>query len=288
MAFVQRRIDLSFRLGKGSFGGGGDNTVKVSGLRCSVDVQKAGDPGFDTANITVWGLKPSLMNELSTLGKPLEFFRDNTVSVEAGDDEVGMGLVYTGTIQAAYQDFEGVPEAALRIQAFTGQIAAVKPVIPTSYQGSVDVATIMSALATQAGFNFENNGVDVRLTNPYLPGAGRAQMQAVARAANIFFTIDGTTVAIWPRDGKRGGLVPDIGPTTGMVGYPRWTQGGIGVRCLYRPGLIFGGELNLQTEIGPASGRWIINKLSHSLEAELPRGKWFTDLEAYRYENTDG
>jgi hypothetical protein len=288
MSLIRRKIDMTFQLGKGNFGADTGDTVTLSGLRCSANIEKAGDPGFDTANLRVWGLKPSLMNQLTTLGKPLEFFRDNVVSVSAGDEETGMGLVFTGTIDSAYQDFEGAPEAALNIRAFVGLIVANRPVPPSSFQGSADAATIMSGLALQAGLAFENNGVSVQLSNPYFPGTARAQMQAVARAANIFFTIDGSTVAIWPKDGRRGGLVPEISPEGGMVGYPRWTQGGIGVRILYRPGLIFGGEVQVRSSIEPASGRWIINRLSHSLESEMPNGQWFTDFEAYRYENVDG
>ncbi len=65
-----------------------------------------------------------------------------------------------------------------------------KPVQPTSQPGSQDVATLMSTVAQKAGLQFENNGVNVKIQNPYLPGTAIQQMHALAEMAGIERIVD--------------------------------------------------------------------------------------------------
>lgn len=289
MSFIRRRIDLTFTLGEGNFGEGtpdgnsGSNTIQFSGLRCSVDIVKAGLPGADKANIRAWGLSKSHMNQLSTLGKTRLEARKNTVSIYAGDDESGLALLFTGNMQDAFQDFKGVPDASLNVFAFAGQMAALKPASSSSFQGSADVATILQGLATQAGYLFENNGVQQQLANPYYPGTVLDQIQAVIRHAGIYGTIDGDTLVIWPKDSSRGGDIAEFGPSSGLVGYPQSSADyGIGFTAVFRPGVVIGRPVKLVTSIVPANGEWVVNGLKYALESELPNGKWFMDIEGYR------
>lgn len=285
MAFLRRKIDVVLQFGQGAFGDDGFDQVDLSGLRVSANISKAGDPGFSTATIRLWGLTSSLMNRATTLGKPLQYFRNNVISLLAGDDETGMSLVFNGTIQTAYQDFNGAPDASLNITAFIGLIDQNRPVPPFSAKGGADAVTILSGLATQMGLNFENNGVTGQLSNPYFPGTARSQVEACCRAINCYWIIDNNALAVWPKGGKRGGLVPRINKASGLVGYPQYTSAGIGLRTLFNPGINYGAEIQLESEIKPADGTWIVNKLAYALEAEMPDGAWFTDLEAYRIEN---
>lgn len=290
MSFVRRRLDVTITLGEGNFGESGQNTVTLTGLRVSTTIVKAGDPGFDTAQVRLWGLTLSQMNAITTLGKPLQFFRNNTITLSAGDAS-GVAVVFTGTIQSAYQDFTGAPDSSINIIAFVGLLDANKPVTPTSFQGPADVGVIMSGLAVQMTppLAFENNGVQVTLNSPYFPGTPRAQVEACAKAANVYWAIDGTVLAIWPKDGHRGGLIPLISPETGLVGYPQWTQNGVLLKTLYNPGIVYGAQIELKSSITPANGKWIVNKITYELESEMPDGgAWFSDLEAYRFENVAG
>jgi hypothetical protein len=287
MSYIRRRIDVTVTLGKGDFGVAGQNTVTLKGLRVSANIQKAGDPGFDTASVRLWGLTASQMNTITTLGKPLQFFRDNTITLEAGDEN-GVAVVFTGTIQSAYQDFSAAPDASINIVAFTGLLDANAPIKPTSFPGAADVAVIMSGLAQQMvpKRSFENSGVRVTLASPYFPGTARAQIEACAKAANIYWHDDGQVLAIWPKDGKRGGLVPVISPESGLVGYPQYTSAGVAVKALYMPGIIYGGEIQLKSSITPANGSYLVNRITYELESEMPDGgAWFMELEGYRPEN---
>lgn len=280
--YIKRKIDVTLMLGKGDFGQSGVNTITASGLRCSANIIKTGGPGYAMAELRVWGLTESVMNAASNLGRAPDYERVNYVTIMAGDDTSGMSREFYGLIQTAYQDFSDSGAASLNISAITSVLDQVKPAPPTSFNGAADVATIVNGLATYMGLNFVNYGVQITLSHPYFWGTAKAQLDDVCHAANILYVIDDQTVCIWPKDGVRGGQIPNISPTSGLVGYPKYTSQGVTLRTLYRPGLIMGGFLNLDTSITRAKGLWRVRTLVHNLESEMPGGAWFSDMDCYR------
>lgn len=147
-------------------------------------------------------------------------------------------------------------------------------------KGQADVATIMKSLADQMGFAFENNGVQVQLSNPYFPGTALAQAKACARAADISMTIDRGTLAIWPKFGFRADPdgPPLISAATGMRGYPRYSSNGIEVATLFNPRIKPGGQIQVQSQLQMACGTWLVSNATHVLESETPNGQWFTGI----------
>lgn len=280
MTFSRRRIDLTFQLGEGEFGGNGFNTAKVSGLRVGANISKAGGVSMTSLQLRAYGLPLSMMNRLSTLGKPLVDGRKNTITVEAGSDDTGMSVVFIGTIFQAWADMQGAPDGVFTVEAHTGLLDALRPLPPTSFDGVADAATILSGLAQQMGYTFENSGVSAQVSHPYLSGTGRDQAYAVAEAAGINLLFDDTTMAIWPKDGSRGGASTLLSKETGLVGYPTWTANGLVMTSLFNPSITFGGTVEVQSIITPACGNWTVFKVDHDLESETPNGKWFTRLEA--------
>lgn len=278
MAYVRRKIDVTFKLGEGNFAGQDGNTVKVSGLRVQASIQKYGLDSMSQANLRIYGLTIDLMNQISTLGRVIAQGPRNAVQVEAGDDESGMSVVFQGTIQDAYADLNGAPEGFFVVSSFAGLQEALQPDAPISIKGSADVATIMSGLATKMGLLFENSGVDNKLASPYFPGALRDQAAACANAANINFLIDNGVLAIWPAGGSRKGLIPKISRDTGMVGYPAHTNGGIMVTTEFNPSINFGGDVEIVSSLDPACGTWNVYGVSMELESETPGGPWFTQF----------
>ncbi len=278
MTYARRRIDLKFQMGEGSFGESGDDVLAVSGLRVSASIQRNGDVSLSAAQIRVYGLSLSVMNRLSTLGKPLMQGRQNTVTVSAGDDESGMATVFVGNMTRAWTDLSAPPDGVFLIESYAAILDKLRPLAPTSFPGNATAAVIVSGLAAQMGYNFENAGVDVTLSNPYFAGTGRQQLDAVARAGNFNAYLDDTTntLAIWPRDGSRGGAIPLITARTGMVGYPRITQNGMAVTTLFNPNISFGRNVQVESILTPAQGTWTVFQLAHELESETPGGKWFT------------
>lgn len=292
-SFTRRRIELAIKLAVDSktnqpvkFSESGTDTVKVSGLRTSVRVRNSGAPAGSTASVDVYGLTPSLMNQLSTLGMFLNMVPKNTITISAGDDDGGMSVVFVGTITLAYGDYNAAPNVPFHMEANSGLIDGVAPAVASSFTGSTAVADIMAGFARQMGLTFENNGVDLKLSNPYFAGNIRTQMRACAEHAGINAEIvdGGKTLAIWPKGGARDGAeVPVLSKDTGMIGYPAYTNQGIIVRTLFNPRITFGGKVKVSTSVKAISdvGEWAVNQLNLELDAEVPKGKWEMMISAY-------
>ena len=150
---------------------------------------------------------------------------------------------------------------------------------PTSVKGSGDVATIAGQLAQKMGLAFENNNVNVKLSNVYVPSNYREQIRALAEHAGVQWTIDDGTLAIWPTGKSR----QTVGTTllskdTGMVGYPAFGPGVVIVTSVFNPSLKLGGTFVVQSELTPACGTWTITRVNHRLESKTAHGSWFTEV----------
>lgn len=282
MSFAKRRITLSFYLGEGSFGTDGSTEVKLEGLRVSATINKAGGPSMGTAVLEVYGMTLDEMNRLSTLGQMPTLVRRNTVVVEAGTDDSGISTIFSGTITNAWAQFEAAPDVAFHVEAHTALFEAIQTARPSSFTGPTDIAVIMSGLASTMGLAFENSGVSGQLPISYFPGSARDQAKACAEKAGINWIIDDTTLAIWPRGGQRGGVVPLISPETGMVGYPSYTSKGVRVESEFNRNIGYGSQIEVQSKLPAANGRWVVYMLTHELESEAPGGSWFSTVEAAR------
>lgn len=279
MAFVQRLIDVSFTLASGVFSGGG-NSLAVSGLRVSAKIKGAGPPQGISAEIAVYGMSLSDMNQLSTIGRNITQSGQNFLSMNAGDADSGMSLVFTGQIRQCWIDAQAMPEVCLRITSIADGVQRVQPTTPISINGSADVATVMSQIASAAGLNFENNGVSKKLSCPYFPGSPMNQAAACADAAGIEWVVDRNTLAIWNVGSNRQGSAVKISPQLGMVGYPGYFQGGVLIKTLFNPSLKLGGQISVTSDLTPACGTWNVTTLDTDLESWIPNGQWFSVIAA--------
>ena len=283
MSFAKRLINLTFQIGEGQFGESGTNVVKLTGLRVSARIAKAGGNSMGTAQLSVFGMTSSKMNDLSTLGLRPTTTRKNTVTVEAGDEGGAMSAVFDGTITNAWTDYQGSPDVPFVVTAHTGRFEALKAVPPTSYRGRADVATILSGLATLMGKKFENNGVTATVSNPYYPGTAREQALACVKQAGISWNgLDDGTLAIWPSGKSRDSVVPLISAATGLIGYPSFTSQGISFKTLFNPSLGLGRKIKMDSFVTPACGEWVAYSLGYSLDSKVPRGSWYAEVSAAR------
>lgn len=280
--FSKRRINLQFQLGEGDFGEGGADTVEIKGLRCSANITKSGGVSQSSLDLRVWGMPLSTMNRLTVLNKLLQAQqRQNSVVVSAGDDDSGVAVCFVGTIHEAWADGRDMPDIMFHVSAASG-LLNIKPVPPISFNGTVDVATVVSGIAQNLGLSLENSGVTGTIDAPYLPGSVGSQLRAIAVAAHFEYTIDEEqeVLAIWPKGAARGGAVVKISPDTGMIGYPSFTQNGVQVSTLFNPSLVFGRTINIESDFTAANGSdWVIAAVTHSLDADIPGGQWFTQVE---------
>lgn len=282
MAFKQRKLNVSFVLGKGTFGDTGKNQAKLSGLRIGARISRAGGVAMSTASIEVFGMTLSMMNQLSTLGMIATTWRRNSVQVEAGDED-GMTVVFTGTIINAYIDFTGMPDVVFRVDAHTGLIDAIAPSDPVSYPTATKASNILASIAGKMGVPFENNGVTTILpAGSYFYGSLRTQALAAVKAAGCVWNgVEDGTLAIWNPGETRGGKAPLISKKTGMVRAPTFSSNGIALRTLYNPSIGFGKKIVVESElVKAANGTWSVFDLNHDLESQVPHGNWFSDLQA--------
>ena len=280
MAFTQKLLTFQFSLATGNFEGGG-NTASASGLWASTTIEIVGNEGGSSmSNCAIYGLPLSMMNQLSTVGTQVNQRTNNTVTVSAGDAETGMSVVYTGKIFTAFVDAQAMPRACFRM---TGNVGGgywgSKQVPPISKSGSQDVASMMQTLAGQMGMQFENNGVNVKLSNPYYPGTPWNQAWRIAKHANVDMVVDRGTMAICPAGKPRAGAATLISSETGMVGYPAFRDAAIIVKALFNPTVKPNGTIQVQSTITPACGMWKVNKIVYELES-VPHGRWFMTMEA--------
>jgi hypothetical protein len=310
--FTQRLINVTFILGNGTFqnsnltstpNSGPSNSITLSGLRVSTRITNVGGYVRGGLEMEIYGMPLSIMNQLSTLGLAIQLLARNQVIVTAGTAATGMGIVFIGDILNAWLDGAPAPDVPFRVVAQVLAAASVIPASVLSYTGSADVATILSGLAIAANLRFENNGVQVSLNNPYLPGNVQQQIQKVVSDAGIQSNNgEGGVLSIWPKNGSRNGLIPLITAGQNMIGYPIYTSTGIMLRALFSPNLglgpvgspdnstgntnggapQMGGLIKVENSILPQANRtWKVYGLDYQLDSLFPNGQWATTIRAY-------
>lgn len=280
--FTKKLIELTITLGVGDFGETVGESVTIRGLRMTIDVINSGGPSMGMASMRVYGLPNEMMNKLTTIGIINQAIRiKNAILVAAGDSENGLQNVFQGVIVEAWADYNSAPDVAFNVMAYSGVAAAVKPVGAVSYEGATDVGGMMQTIANEIGVIFENNGVDVKLANPYLSGTNLERIRSLAVAADFRYTIDRQVLAIWPKNGFRSGEIPILSAETGMKGYPSLSSKGITVDMVFNWNMRYGGKVRIESSIPMACGDWYISGVSHSLSCEMPDGPWFTTIGGY-------
>lgn len=282
--YARRAIDITINRGKDASGKPAGPDLNLSGMRAHALIQQLGGGQQGVMQLQVFGLPLSTINDLTRYGMIRNQIGENSILLAAGDVGGAMSTAYTGVIQESVGDFRAMPDVPMNILAFSALTDAIRAVPGAGYSGAVDVATIMADLAKQMspqpqGLAFENHGVSVMLSSPHLKGTLLDQVKSMARAANINFSIENGTLAIWPKGGHRRGDPILVSPETGMVGYPSFGGGqGLVVTTLYMPTVHLGSRIEVKSSITPACGIWAVYSVTHELQSETPNGRWFTQL----------
>lgn len=280
MSFNQKKIIVQFTYGTGPEGDGEPTkTATIENCRVSMQANIIGGEGMAQCSGRIFGMGLSLMNQLSRVGRLPNVWRDNTMTIKAGDEKQGMSQIFQGTVITAFPDLLSAPEVSFIVSAVAGGIEQLKPAPNNTYPGSVDVAVILGNLAAQMGVKFENNGVSVILPSSYYYGSLREQAKKAVRDAKIEWNgIENGVLAIWPKGKTRGGTIPLINTKSGMVGYPAYTENGIFVKSLFNPVIRFGQIVKVESDIEKAQGQWMVANLVHTVEAKTPGGRWDTEM----------
>ena len=280
-----KTIRTTIILGDGEFSGGG-NTKIIEGLATTVQVTKAGLPEKNSAEVRIQGLKLSDMEQLTFLSFLPGEYRKNHILIEAGDKGEELSVVFKGDITAASADFSTAPDVTMKFQALTAGWSVLIADSPTSVQGEATAASLISQFATQAGFNFINNGVTESVKNATFNGSPVQKAQQVADEVGCELIMDDETWIIQPWGKPRGDAVL-LKAESGLIGYPSFTQDGISCECFYNPRLQLGGQIKIESIVPRASGYWKITKISHDLAA-YTNGRWVSKIDGmYLSDGTD-
>jgi hypothetical protein len=275
----KKHLKFILTLGTSSFDEKGSDQIILEGLRASIEVNKAGWQQMGTLRARIYGMSQSDMTAATRLQwKPQEAI-PNTIQVFAIDGDVTT-LVYAGNVVNAWADYQSMPDVFFNVQAQTALFSQLRPAPPISVKGTVSVASIMSQLAATMGLNFEKNGVNVSITDPYIPNTALEQAKSLATAANIQLYIDDRVMAITPQNVPRNNIIPVLSATSGLVGYPTFDGVGLNFQTLFNPAVVFGGGIQVQSDLQQANGLWIVTSVSHRLESEKPGGAWFSTIRA--------
>jgi hypothetical protein len=285
----KKALRFIITLATGTFGSSSANRITLEGFRATVEIDNGGGQMNSTLRAQIYGVAQSDMNAVTTPWGP-RLINRNTISVYAIDGAQET-LVFAGDMVNAWGNYQSMPDVFLQIQAQAGMINQLQPIPPTSYKGTVDVATAMSQLAATMGYTFENNGVTVPLSNPYVANTGIEQVKSLARQAGIVWGLDNGVLFITPPNTPRGSRIPLISAQTGMVGYPTYDAQGINIKSLFNPAIVYHGAFTVSSSVprppgtltasvstNPNVTQWIAFSIAHNLSSEKPGAPWFSTV----------
>lgn len=295
MAFTQKRIELVFTLGQSSGqnstantfnGSNGANQVRVAGLRTSCKITKTGGAELSRCDLKIFGLPANIYNALASIYPITTVMQNNTVQVFAGDTDP-LASVFIGQITIAQIDLNQQPDSIMNIVAQTALLQAVQAAPPSVYPNPLDIPTALEKMVKAMGLVLNNNGVTGMLPPSTFNGTYRDQAIKLMESAispKIKYCFDDKSLVIFPAGSNRQTTSqPEISAENGMIGYPSYSNIGIGLRTLYNPDIIWGQNVIVKSSLTIANlnGSWTVFNLSHELESEMPEGKWETQMQCY-------
>jgi hypothetical protein len=260
-----------------------DNTLILTGNRMSARVLSNARQATQLS-LRIWGMKLADMDAMTAAWLDPNAIRNNIVILEA-DDGHGFRPVFSGTIIEAQPDFRAAPDVPFQVLATIRYFQQIQVVEPVSYKGDVDVAVLGRYIADKLDMSYEQSPeVRATLTDPYFPGSIWNQLNAICKAARVDYYFQGdklifTPISL-PFDSKPAAVLT---PNTGLIGYPMYSRRGLVVTAIFDPAFLCGTAIEIQDSlVKGANGRWYPYSIEHTLEAELPGGKWLSTMQCLR------
>lgn len=278
-SFISRQLRVTLTLnGEGAvFPGTNSNQLVLTNLRVAARFQSVYRLST-TCTLSIFGMKQSDMDAMTVVfaNPPIVTNASVVVEVLAGNNWL---RIFSGQIYEAQPTYRTVPDVAMQISAFTGYLQKITLVPGTSYDGDVDIMTIVRDLAGRMGLAVAGEATG-SLHSPSLEGSLYDQLVSACTAANVDFYFLGDTLLVTPF-GKPRDQQPSIvlSPSTGLIGYPSYEAAGLSVQCLFDPAILCGTPIEIRDSIVPkANGRWYPVQCDHQLDCNVPDGQWQSSL----------
>lgn len=299
MSFTKRHLQYIIKLNDGSFVlpgntkdtfDNGATVLNLDGFRSVASIQTVQgglSPFVGRALIQLWGMKPADMAKLSTLGLDIARINKNALWVFAYDDGnfANAIQVFAGTIQTARLNYNAMPDVLLELDCYGAGDQQTQAIPATSVQGSGDVATMLQGIcaACDPPVTLVNKGVSSKLSNPAYAGSPEQQVRGICLDSNTAYTLQGGVLTIWDGSKNIDGTTVNVGPDSGMVGYPEYSMMGFDITTAFDQEIQVGRQLALQKATDPNAlpvpgipGTYFIRMVEHELSSEMPDGPWFT------------
>lgn len=286
-SYVSRDLRLEITLATGEFGSSKGNKITLQGWRALCNISSAGGAQLSQADVSIFGLKSDLMKQLTRLQKDLSFVERNRLDIFAINGGVET-LVFAGEIWNAWADYTKVPDVCLRVSAMSGFYSLIKPESMTSYKGPTDVVDIAQQLATLMRVGFENgfigSGVKITIENTYLSGSAVDRLRDLVKMTGMTAIVELGVLYISPLNTPRAkNAIIEINRNSGLVGYPVFDAASCIFMSEFNPAIRFNGLVHVTSDAETRDGNYIVQSLSHQLEAQMPDGKWFSTVVAATY-----
>lgn len=281
------RVTLVFAGTNAVFPGTNSNTLMLENMRVSAKVQAVARLATQ-ADIRIYGMKQTDMNAMTVAWANPPVVLDHLVILEAnstGRDD-GWVQVFKGTIIEAQPDYRAAPDVSFNLLAVTGYFVKINPAKPTSYPFEVDIGAAAQDIIEQMGapWTFVDGGATGVISNPYFWGTLWDQLAQACAAANADFYVQGDEILVTPGGSPKPSDKPAVilNPESGLIGYPMFERSGLNVLALFNPAFQCGAALDIESQVPNATGRWFPYAMHHTLEANMPRGNWHTQLQCLR------
>lgn len=279
-SFQERKLVAIIHMPNNNFSDG-TNTLTIANVPIRATVNQFGSNSTASAVIEIYGLNKADMDAMTV-------YRWGENQISAGyfiQLQLPNGIpVFSGTVVNSFAQYDGAPNVPFIIEAFYGAQLLLNKTPPVTFPGEVTIDTIAKKLADNIGASYKNYGVTESLFDQYLWGSDLNKLWQLAAIANIIVVYYAEEVSIYSAGSYKKIVVPPyISSETGLVGWPmkmapfRWA-----IQALFNTGFILQGDIVLNSEVIPGAKNkslYIISMV-HTLEANIPGGAWFTDMQA--------
>lgn len=273
MTFAIRQIDLVFTTPN-------KDPVYLPNMKCMATITNPGGlNAYGQLQLKVFGMTMELMNEYSSVGTNKVVLQNQSVTVYAGDSGGVMNQVFSGGIISSYLDMSHQPEISFNCAGVAGYKPKGVPVAPNSWPQSNNAEDIIRSLVQQLGDPWTVEiapDAHAIIQNQYAYGSIIEQITTVARNAKFPIKIENNKISVWSNTGYIDNVVVEVGPTTGMVGYPSYWESGFIVKTEFKSSILNGRAVNLTSDIPQANGKFPVIQATHELATLTPDGPWFT------------
>ena len=170
-----------------------------SDFAMNIKVDKKGSPDLPEGEVIIKGLSLETMEQLTSLTFLKNTRQNNILIIEAGYTEDTIAQIYRGEITSAKADFNSAPDIEFVISSKSGSYPSVIPQSPISVKGQQPAIEVIKQLASQIGYNVENNGITTSISNTYIQGSPIQKIKTIANAINADLIIDDNTIVLTPR-----------------------------------------------------------------------------------------